>query len=163
MATTTLGETIVNLSGEPPEVGSSAGDITLTTQGFEDVTLERWAGKKKVLNIFPSLDTGICATSVKTFHARAGELEDVVVLNVSADLPPAAKRFCTAEGVAVEFLSTFRSSFDDDWGLRMLDAKLAGLLARSVFVLDADNKIIHREIVPIAQEPNYDDALAALG
>jgi thiol peroxidase len=165
MAEITLGGNPIHTVGELPADGSTAPDFTLTRADLTDATLEDFAGKKKVLNIFPSLDTGICATSVRTFNQKAGDREGAVVLNISADLPFAHKRFCVAEGLeGVETLSVFRSSFADDYGLKIADGKMAGLCSRSVIVLDEENKVRYTEQVPeIAQEPNYDAALAALG
>ena len=118
---------------------------------------------KKILNIFPSIDTPVCATSVRTFHERAGSMKGVTVINISADLPFAQKRFCGAEGIEnATCASTFRSSFGKDYGVEITDGPLKGLLARAIVVLDATNKVVHSELVPeIAQEPNYDAALKA--
>lgn len=163
MATITLGGNEVHTSGELKAVGETV-QFKLVNTALEEVTLDNYAGKKKVLNIFPSIDTGVCATSVRTFNEKAASAENTVVLNISADLPFAQKRFCAAEGIEnAESLSTFRSNFAQDFGLEMTDGKLVGLCARVVMVLDADNKVTYTELVPeIAQEPNYDAALAAL-
>lgn len=165
MGKTALRGTPIQVAGDLPSVGSTAPAFTLTTAGLQDVGLEAWEGKQKVLNIFPSVDTPVCATSIRTFNEKAASKDGVVVLNISADLPFAMKRFCGAEGLDnVESLSTFRDhSFQEAYGVRMLDGPLAGLCARSVVVLDASNTVVHTELVPeIAQEPDYEAALAAL-
>ena len=165
MAQITLKGNAIHTRGTLPEVGSIAPAFTLTAGDLSDATLETYAGKKKVLNIFPSVDTGICALSVKAFNAQAGSREDAVVINISADLPFAQGRFCGAEGIenAVN-LSAFRSSFADDYALKITDGPLAGLCSRAVIVLDADNTVLYTEQVPeIAQEPAYAAALAVLG
>ncbi len=164
MAQITFRGNAVRTSGELPAEGERAPDFELVRQDLSTATLASYAGKKKILNIFPSIDTGICAKSVRTFHEKTAERSDAVVLDISADLPFAARRFCGAEGIAnAETLSTFRSSFADTYGVRMLDGSMAGLCARAVLVLDAEDRVVHRELVPeIAQEPNYDAALAAL-
>ncbi len=164
MATITLKGNPIHTSGDLPAVGSASPDFTLTTAALQDVSLAHYAGKRKVLNIFPSVDTPVCASSVRAFNAKAAGKDNVVVLNVSADLPFAMKRFCAAEGLqGVESLSSFRSEFAKRFGLQITDGPLAGLCSRAVLVLDENNKVIHAEQVPeIAQEPNYDAALAAL-
>jgi thioredoxin-dependent peroxiredoxin len=166
MANITLKGNPVHTSGNLPAVGSTAPDFKLTRQDLKDVTLADFAGKKKVLNITPSLDTGICATSAKRFEKELDALGDgVVVLNISRDLPFAAKRFCTAENVQkVVTLSELRDrKFGQAYGAEISDGGMAGLLSRAVVVLDADNKVLYTEQVPeIAQEPNYDAALAVL-
>ena len=164
MASITLKGNPFNTCGDIPAVGSTAPAFTLCAGDLSDATLDTYAGKKKVLNIFPSVDTSVCALSVKRFNADAAGRDDTVVLNISADLPFAQGRFCGAEGVedAVN-LSSFRSSFAQDYGLEIVDGPLAGLASRVVLVLDADNSVLHAEQVPeIAQEPNYEAALAAL-
>lgn len=165
MAQVTLGGNPVTTVGELPPVGSAAPAYTLTGSDLGDVTPEAFAGKKVVLNIFPSIDTPTCATSVRTFNERAADRDDTVVLCVSEDLPFAMNRFCGAEGIAnVQTASAFRSEFGSDYGLTLADGKLAGLLARAVVVVDESGKVVHTELVPeIAQEPDYDAALAALG
>ena len=164
MANITLGGNPIHTIGDLPAVGSKAPDFKLTTGDLKDVTLADFKGKKKVLNITPSLDTGICAASARRFNKEASALANVVVLNVSADLPFASKRFCTAEGLTgVTPLSTFRSTFGKDWGVTIVDGAVAGLTARSVVILDEDDKVIYTELVPEhRQEPNYEKALAAL-
>jgi thiol peroxidase len=153
----------IHTSGELPQKGERAPDFELVGADLSNATLAKYAGKTKIVNIFPSIDTSVCASSVRKFHEKASGLPGVVVLDVSADLPFAAKRFCAAEGLEnVVTLSTFRSSFANDYGVRMTDGPLAGLCARAVLVLDGENRVVHRELVPeIAQEPDYDAALAA--
>lgn len=163
MGQTKLKGNPVAITGDLPAVGAAAPDFSLTRQNLSDATLATFAGKKKVLNIFPSIDTPVCATSVRTFNQRAASLGDVVVLNVAADLPFAFKRFCGGEGIDVETLSTFRSGFAKDYGVQLADGPMAGLCARAVVVLDAENKVVHTELVDdIVNEPNYDAALGAL-
>jgi thiol peroxidase len=164
MAQVTLGGNPVHTSGDLPSVGSSAPDFTITGADLGDVSKGDFAGKNVVLNIFPSIDTQVCATSVRTFNERAAGLDDTVVLCVSADLPFAQGRFCGAEGIEnVKTGSTFRSSFGEDYGVAMTDGKLEGVLARSVVVIGPDGNVKYTELVPeIAQEPDYDAALGAL-
>jgi thiol peroxidase len=164
MAQITLGGNPVNTVGDLPPVGAAAPDFTLAGADLSAVTKESLGGSRVLLNIFPSLDTAVCATSVRTFNQRAAELDNTIVVCVSADLPFALKRFCGAEGIEnVTTASTFRSSFGDDYGVRMAEGRLEGLLARAVVVLDEQGDVIYEELVPeIAQEPNYDAAVAAL-
>ncbi len=165
MATITFKGTPVQTSGELPAKGATAPDFKLTQTDLADVGLKDFAGKKKILNIVPSLDTGVCATSAKTFNESVSSLNDVVLLNISADLPFAAGRFCESNGLKnVVALSTFRSpDFAKAYGVGITDGPLAGLTARAVVVLDAQNKVLHAELVPeIGQEPNYEAALAAV-
>jgi thiol peroxidase len=164
MATVTLGGNPVSTVGELPAVGTNVPSFTLSGADLGDVSPETYAGKKVVLNIFPSIDTPTCAKSVRTFNERAAGRDDTVVLCVSADLPFAQSRFCGAEGLSnVVTASSFRSDFGDAFGLTLADGKLAGLLARAVVVLDEQGNVTHTELVPeIAQEPDYDAALAAL-
>lgn len=154
----------VTTAGTLPEKGSTAKDFRLVKSDLSEASLESYAGKIKVLNIFPSIDTGTCAASVRRFNQEAAKLSNTVVLNVSADLPFAQARFCGAEGIKnCESLSTFRSDFGTAWGLTMTDSPLKGLLSRAVVVLSADNKVLYTEQVPdIVSEPNYDSALAAI-
>jgi thiol peroxidase len=154
----------VHTTGDLPALGSAAPAFDLVDQGLAAATLDTFQGKKKVLNVFPSLDTGVCATSVRTFNQKAAGRQDAVVLNISADLPFAAKRFCVAEGIeGAHTLSTFRSTFAKDYGLELVDGPLAGLCSRAVLVLDADNRVVYAQQVPdIVEEPDYDAALAAL-
>ena len=164
MAQVTLRGNPFNTSGELPAVGSSAPGFSLVGSDLSEITADSLSGNKVVLNIFPSIDTPTCATSVRTFNERAAGRDDTVVLCVSEDLPFAAGRFCGAEGIEnVVTGSGFRGSFADDYGVRLQDGPLAGLAARSVVVLDADGKVVHTQLVgEIADEPDYDAALAAL-
>lgn len=165
MATVTLEGSPINTNGDLPEVGASAPDFTLVTKDLKDVSLGDYAGKKKLISIVPSLDTPVCAVSTKRFNELVASRDDVVVLIVSADLPFASARFCAAEGVeGVETLSLMRGDdFARDYGVLITDGPLAGITARAVVVLDADDKVVHSELVPeIAQEPDYDKAIAAL-
>jgi thiol peroxidase len=162
MASTKFRNTPVTTAGDLPKAGSTAPDFVLVTTDLGEANLASFAGRKKVVNIFPSLDTGVCATSVRQFYRRLRDKSGVVCINVSMDLPFAHKRFCTAEGIdGVADLSGFRGDFGTKWGVLMKDGPLAGLFARAVVVLDENNKVLHSELVPeIAQEPNYDAALA---
>jgi len=164
MAQTALRGNPVNTVGDLPAVGSSPS-FSLTKGNLSEVTAADYAGKRLVLNIFPSIDTPTCATSVRTFNQRAADLDNTVVLNVSADLPFAQGRFCGAEGIEnVESASAFRSDFGDSWGVKLADGPLAGLFARAVVVLDGAGTVIHTQLVPeIANEPDYDAAISALG
>lgn len=164
MATITLKGNAVHTSGELPKKGANAPDFNLTKLDLSNASLANYAGKRKVLNIFPSVDTPTCATSVRKFNEKAAALKNTVVLCISADLPFAQKRFCGAEGIQnVESLSTFRSSFAKDYGLEIADGALKGLCSRAVVVLDENNKVLATEQVSeIANEPNYDQAIAAL-
>ena len=148
-------------SGELPQVGSKAPHFKLVKNDMSEASLESYAGKNKILNIFPSIDTPTCATSVRKFNVEAGKTPNTVVLNISMDLPFAQKRFCGAEGITnVETLSAFRSSFGKDYGLMMADTPLAGLFSRAVVVISADDKILYTEQVSeIGSEPNYEAAL----
>lgn len=165
MGRITLKGTPYHTVGDLPEVGSPAPNFELVRQDLAIATLATYAGMRKVLNVFPSLDTPVCALSIKRFNERAAGRPGTVVLNVSADLPFAAKRFCATEGITgAETLSTLRSSFGQDYGLEIADGPLAGLCSRAVIVLDAKNRVLYREQVPeIAQEPDYATALKALG
>lgn len=165
MATITLRGNRINTSGTLPKVGSKAPDFVLVDGDLNNVTLDNFKGKKKLLNIVPSLDTPVCAVSTKKFNEAAKSRKDTVFIIISADLPFAMKRFCTAEGVGnVIPLAMMRSrNFAKDYGVLIQDGPLSGITARAVVVLDADNKVLHAELVPeIAQEPDYDKALAAL-
>lgn len=164
MAQITLKGAPTQTIGSLPAVGSPAPDFTLTGGDLGDATLATWPGKKKILNIVPSLDTGVCATSARTFDKKVAELSDTVCLTISADLPFASSRFCKTEGVSnVVTLSQLRDrSFGRDYGVEIVDGPFAGLMSRAVVVLDADNKVVYTEQVPeIAQEPDYEAALAA--
>ncbi|WP_230972629.1 thiol peroxidase [Gulosibacter hominis] len=165
MANVTLeGSTTINLAHDLPAVGSKAPDFTLVGTDLEPVKLSDFAGKRVVLNIFPSIDTGVCAASVRRFNELAAGFDNTVVVCVSADLPFAQERFCGAEGIEnVVSASTFRSSFGNDYGVLMVDGPLEALLARAVVVIDTDGTVRHVELVPeIGQEPDYDAAKAAL-
>ncbi|HJV26801.1 MAG TPA: thiol peroxidase [Aromatoleum sp.] len=165
MSTVTLGGNPIELAGRFPQKGDSAPPLTLVGADLSDVTLDKYAGKRKVLNIVPSLDTPTCATSTRKFNAEASKLDNTVVLIISADLPFAAKRFCVAEGLEnVVTLSTMRGQkFMRDYGVEITSGPLAGVAARAVVVLDANNKVIHSQLVgEIKDEPDYAAALAAL-
>jgi len=165
MSTTiTLKGNEVHTIGALPSVGTTVKDFALVDSGLAVKTLETFAGKKKVFNIFPSIDTPTCAASSRKFNEEASKLDNTVIINVSKDLPFALGRFCAAEGLNnVETLSDFRSSFGDDYEVTIADSPLKGLLSRAVIVTDENNKVIYTEQVPeIANEPNYDAALAAL-
>lgn len=165
MATITLGGSPVNTSGELPKVGVQAPDFQLVATDMRTVTLADFAGKSVVLNIFPSIDTGVCAKSVRQFNEKAAALENVQVLCISRDLPFAFARFCGAEGIEnVTALSDFKDgSFGKTYGLEMTDSKLAGLHSRCVIVLDDKHRVVYTEQVSeIGNEPDYKAALAAL-
>jgi thiol peroxidase len=154
----------VHSAGELPPLGKKLRPFILTGADMTDFGSEITAGRRLVLNIFPSLDTGTCAMSVRRFNELAAGLTDTLVLCVSADLPYAHKRFCVAEGIEnVSTGSTFRSGFGLDFGLTLVDGPMRGLLSRAVIVADRDLTILYTEQVPnISQEPDYDAALAAL-
>ena len=165
MAQITLGGNPVHTSGSLPEIGSKAPEFELVQIDLSTTTLADFAGTKVVLNIFPSIDTPTCATSVRTFNAKASALENTKVLCISRDLPFAQKRFCGVEGLEnVINLSDFKSgTFGKNYGLEITDSVLAGLHARAVIVIDENGTVKHAELVTeIASEPNYDAALAAL-
>ncbi|WAH54957.1 thiol peroxidase [Pseudomonas silvicola] len=165
MAQVTLKGNPVQVKGELPKVGAKAPAFSLVSGGLADETLASFAGKRKVLNIFPSVDTPTCATSVRKFNAQANELANTVVLCISADLPFAQARFCGAEGLEnVKSLSTLRGrEFLENYGVALADGPLAGLAARAVVVLDENDNVLHTELVgEIAEEPNYEAALAVL-
>lgn len=165
MATVTLGGNPIHTSGELPKVGDSIKDFQLVKVDLSVANLESYKGSKLVLNIFPSIDTGTCATSVRQFNAKASELTNTKVLCISRDLPFAQKRFCGAEGIEnVETLSDFKDgSFGKNYGLEIVDGPLAGLHSRVVIVADENGKVLHAEqVAEIANEPNYDAALAVL-
>jgi thiol peroxidase len=165
MATVTLQGNEFHTSGQLPAIGSAAPDFNLVNGELGDVKLGDYHGKKVIMNIVPSLDTPTCATSTRTFNQQAAGKDDTVVLVISADLPFAQGRFCEAEGIKnVVPLSLMRSrTFAKDYGVLMTDGPLAGITARAVVVLDAGHKVVYTELVPeIADEPNYDAALAAV-
>lgn len=165
MAQITLGGNAINTSGNIPSSGSAAPLFLLTAEDMSSISLENFAGKKKILNIFPSVDTGVCATSVRKFNEKAAALSDIAVLCISRDLPFAQKRFCGAEGISnVVMLSDYKNgSFGKSYGVEITDGKFEGLHARAILVLNENNQVLHSELVSeIAQEPNYEVALAAL-
>lgn len=165
MAKITLKGNPIETAGFLPTVGTTAPDFLLTDTDLSDVALKDFAGKKIVLNIFPSVDTGVCAASVRKFNQEAASLKDTVVLNVSEDLPFAHARFCGAEGIKnVRSLSTMRKrAFGNDYGLTIKTGPLAGLLSRAVVVTDENGKVVYTEQVPeIGQEPDYAKAITAL-
>lgn len=155
----------VPVAGQFPQVGEQAKPFNLVAKDLADVSLANYAGKRKVLNIFPSIDTGVCAASVRKFNERSGEADNTVVLCISSDLPFAQSRFCGAENVSnVITLSSLRGAeFKENYGVAIADGPLKGLTARAVVVLDENDKVIYSELVnEITEEPNYDAALAAL-
>ena len=155
----------VAVAGSIPQSGSKAQPFTLVAKDLSDVTLSQFAGKRKVLNIFPSIDTGVCAASVRKFNQLASELNNTVVLCISADLPFAQSRFCGAEGLNnVVTLSTLRGAqFLADYGVAISAGPLAGLAARAVVVIDENDQVVYSQLVnEITEEPDYDAALAAL-
>lgn len=163
--TITLGGTPIQVSGKFPSVGQQAPAFTLVGKDLADVSLASLAGKRKVLNIFPSIDTPTCATSVRKFNQTANTLPNTAVLCISADLPFAQSRFCGAEGLSnVQTLSTMRGrSFLQDYGVSIKNGPLAGVAARAVVVLDENDRVLHSELVSeIKNEPNYAAALAVL-
>lgn len=165
MATVTLKGNPVSVKGELPKPGEAAPAFTLTGKDLADVALKHYAGKRKVLNIVPSLDTPTCQRSARVFNEKASSMDNSVVLVISADLPFAMSRFCGAEGLSnVVTLSTFRNrDFHPAYGVDIADGPLKGLTARAVVVLDENDRVLHSQLVPeIAQEPDYEAALAAL-
>lgn len=164
-STVTLKGNPVDVAGDFPRTGQTAPDFSLVNQDLANVTLADFAGKRKILNIFPSIDTPTCATSVRKFNQTANDLPNTVVLCISADLPFAQKRFCGAEGLTnVTTLSTMRGrEFLHNYGVALASSKLEGVAARAVIVLDENNKVLHSEMVSeITSEPNYDAATAVL-
>ena len=164
MASITLKGNAINTCGDLPAVGSGAPGLNLVNGDLGDVTLADYSGKRKVLNIFPSVDTPVCAASVRRFTEDATKSENTVVLNISADLPFAQTRFCGAEGIeGAVTLSSFRSAFAKEWGLEISDGPLAGLCSRAVVVLDESDKIVYaQQVGEIVDEPDYEKALGAL-
>jgi len=164
MAEITLGGNPVHTSGDLPAVGSAAPAFSLVGADLSEYDASEFDGKNVILNIFPSIDTPTCATSVRQFNERAAGMNETVVLCVAADLPFAMGRFCGAEGIEnVKVGSTFRSDFGSDYGVTLTDGKLQGVLARAVVVIGADGIVKYTELVgEIAHEPDYDAALAAL-
>ena len=164
MATISFQGKPLNTSGELPIVGSKARDFSLVTNKLTDVSLATYVGQKKILTIVPSLDTPTCAASTRKFNEKASHLYHTVVLVISADLPFAQGRFCETEGLKnVIPLSTFRSTFAEDYGVKILDTFLAGLTARAIVIIDEHDTIIYTQLVSeLADEPDYEHALAAL-
>ena len=165
MAEITLQGNKINTNGDVPKVGSAAPDFVLVDSDLNDISLSNYDGKNIILNIIPSLDTPVCQKSTKIFNEKASSLSDVVVLAVSADLPFAMKRFCSAESIeSVKPMSMMRSrNFAKDYGVLLVDGPLSGITARAVVVIDKDKKVIHSELVQeIANEPNYESALNSL-
>jgi thiol peroxidase len=161
----TLGGEPITVEGVFPRVGDTAPAFTLVDKDLKDVSLKNFQGKRKILNIVPSLDTAVCATSTRKFNEKAGSLANTVVLVISADLPFASSRFCAAEGLEnVVTLSTMRGrEFMKAYGVEITSGPLVGVAARGVVVLDERDTVLHAELVPeIAQEPDYEAALAAL-
>ena len=164
MANITLQGNEIHTSGNLPELGTVAPDFTLVAEDLSEKTLSDFAGKKVVLNIFPSIDTGVCAASARKFNEEASALDNTVVVNVSKDLPFALGRFCASEGLQnVMNLSDYRGNFGENYGLTIADSPLKGLLSRAVVVVDENGTVKYTEQVPeIAQEPNYAAALEAV-
>jgi len=165
MAQITFKGNPVNTSGNLPEIGSKAPDFKLTTDDLSEKSLSDYKGKNVVLNIFPSVDTGVCAQSVRTFNEKVSAVDNTVVLCVSKDLPFALSRFCAAEGLNnVETLSDFKNNeFSNAYGVKMTDGPLNGLLSRAVVVVNPEGNVVYNEQVPeIGQEPDYNNALNAL-
>jgi len=165
MATITLGGNPIQTSGELPKVGTKAPDFALVKNDLSTVTLADFAGSRLVLNIFPSIDTGTCATSVRKFNEKASQLQNTKVLCISRDLPFAQKRFCGAEGIENAMsLSDFKTGrFGKDYGLEMVDGALNGLHSRVVIILNESGIVLYAEqVAEIADEPNYENALAVL-
>ena len=165
MAQVTLKGNPVQVKGNLPQAGAQAPAFSLVGEGLADQSLQNYAGKRKVLNIFPSVDTPTCATSVRKFNAQANDVANTVVLCISADLPFAQARFCGTEGLEnVQNLSTLRGAeFIENYGVAIADGPLKGLTARAVVVLDENDNVLHSELVKeIAEEPNYAAALAVL-
>jgi thiol peroxidase len=166
MSTVLFGETEAHTSGSLPEVGSKAPDFTVTDADLKDFTLHSLQGKRVVLNIFPSINTGVCQTSVREFNKRASELSNTAVVCISKDLPFAHKAFCGAEGIEnVISASQYKnSSFNDGYQVELVDSPFEGLFSRAVVVVNEDGKVIYTEQVPaIGQEPDYEAAIASLG
>jgi thioredoxin-dependent peroxiredoxin len=166
MAETKFGDMTVHTAGPLPAPGSNAPDFTLVAQDMKDVDLKSFRGRKVVLNIFPSIDTRVCATSVREFNKRAASLENTIVFCISKDLPFAMKRFCGAEGIdKVIPLSDFRSDdFGKNYGVKLVDGPFQSLHARAIVVIDEKGVVKYNELVPaIGQEPDYDKALSAAG
>ncbi|MCO7330965.1 thiol peroxidase [Riemerella anatipestifer] len=164
MAKLTLKGNEISSVGELPKLGETIKDFNLVASDLSEKTKSDFSGKRKVLNIFPSIDTGVCAASARKFNEEASKLDNTIVINISRDLPFALGRFCAAEGLSnVETLSDFRSNFGEDFGVTLLDSPLKGLLSRAVVITDENDKVIYTEQVSeITNEPNYEAALASL-
>lgn len=164
MANITLKGNAISTKGELPTIGSELKNFTLVNDKLEDKNLNDYKGKKLIFNIFPSIDTSVCAASARKFNQEASSVENTIILNVSKDLPFALGRFCAAEGLdQVETLSDFRGSFGDDFGVTIENGPLAGLMSRAIIVTDEEGKVIYTEQVPeITQEPDYEKALNAV-
>lgn len=164
MATITFQGKPLNTSGKLPAVGSAAPDFSLVSGRLKDVSLANYAGKRKILSIVPSLDTPTCAASTRIFNQKADGLENTVVLIVSADLPFAQGRFCESDGLKdVIPLSTFRSNFAEQYGVKIVDTVLAGLTTRAIVIIDENDNVIYTELVAeVADEPDYESALSVL-
>ena len=165
MAQITLKGNPINTSGDLPAVGSKAPDFCLTKSDLSDVSLKDFAGKKKILNIVPSLDTPVCQTSMRQFNQKAADAGDNAIITISRDLPFAMKRFCETEGIdkVIAAAEMRNREFGKAYGMEITDGALAGVLARAIVVIDESDTVTYCELVPeIAQEPNYDAALAAL-
>jgi thiol peroxidase len=164
MTAITLKGKEINTVGNLPKIGETARNFTMVGTDLTEKSLSDYKGKNVILNIFPSVNTGVCATSVKRFNSEAGHLKNTVVLNISKDLPFAQSMFSGNEGIKNgEMLSDFRSEFGQDYGVQMLDGPLKGLLSRAVIVIDSDGKVVYKEQVPeIGQEPDYQAAIDAL-
>ncbi|ADQ81872.1 thiol peroxidase [Riemerella anatipestifer] len=164
MAKLTLKGNEISSVGELPKLGETIKDFNLVASDLSEKTKNDFSGKRKVLNIFPSIDTGVCAASARKFNEEASKLDNTIVINISRDLPFALGRFCAAEGLNnVETLSDFRSDFGEEFGVTLLDSPLKGLLSRAVVITDENDKVIYTEQVSeITNEPNYEAALASL-
>lgn len=165
MAKITLGGNPISTNGELPKKGETIKDTTLVSADMKEHSLSEFKGKKVILNLFPSVDTGVCSASVRKFNEHAANLDNTVVLCISHDLPFAQKRFCGAEGIEnVVMLSTYRNDeIAENLGIKVLDGAFAGLNARAVVELDEEGKVIYTQLVPeIGQEPDYESALKAL-
>ena len=165
MAEITFKGTTIHTEGNLPAVGTKAPNFTLTASDLSEKSLNDYAGKNVVLNIFPSVDTGVCAQSVRTFNKEVSAVDNTVVLCISKDLPFALNRFCAAEGISnVETLSDFKNNeFDKAYGAKMTDGPLNGLLSRAVVIINTEGNVVYNELVPeITQEPDYNNAINAL-
>lgn len=165
MAQITFKGNPVHTAGDLPKVGSEAPNFNLTASDLSEKSLSDYRGKNVVLNIFPSVDTGVCAQSVRTFNEKVSSVDNTVVLCISKDLPFALSRFCAAEGLDnVETLSDFKTdAFNNSYGVKMIDGPLEGLLSRAVVVINPEGKVAYNEQIPeIGQEPNYENAMNVL-